>query len=42
MAFESFGRTSVGLRVQTAATVAPEMTVRVVDSRMDIAQEILK
>src|SRR5258705_12194132 len=44
-AFESFGRTSVGLSAQTgvaAAIVASEMIVGVVDSLMDIEQEILK
>src|SRR6266568_7153377 len=43
MAFESFGRTSVGLRMQTsiiAAIVASEIIVRVVDSWIE--QEILK
>jgi hypothetical protein len=45
MAFESFGRTSVGLSAQTsvaAAIVASEMIVGVVDGRIDIEQEILK
>src|ERR1700682_27313 len=44
-AFESFGRTSVGLSAQTgiaAAIVASEMIVGVVDGWMDIEQEILK
>jgi hypothetical protein len=45
MAFESFGRISAGLGAQTsimATIVASEMIVRVVDSRMDIEQGILK
>jgi hypothetical protein len=45
MAFESFGRTSVGLSAQigiAAAIVASEMIVGVVDGLIDIEQEILK
>src|SRR5882724_4572488 len=45
MAFEWFGRTSAGWRAQksiTTAIVASEMILRVVDSRMDIEQEMLK
>src|SRR5712664_312929 len=45
MAFESFGRTSVGLSAQAtiaAAIVASEMIAGVVDGRIDIEQEILK
>jgi hypothetical protein len=45
MAFESFGRTSVGWSAQAgiaAAIAASEMIVGVVDGRIDIEQEILK
>jgi hypothetical protein len=45
MAFEWFGRISVGLRTQksiTAAIVASEIIVGIVDRRMDIEREILK
>jgi hypothetical protein len=45
MAFESFGRTNVGLSAQTgnaAAIVGSETIVGVVDGRMGIEQEILK
>jgi hypothetical protein len=45
MAFESFGRTSFGLKAQTsmtALTVVPEVIVRLVEGPMDIDQEISK
>jgi hypothetical protein len=45
MVFESFGRTSFGLKAQTsmtAPTVASEVIVRVIDGPMDIDQEISK
>ena len=45
MAFESFGRTSVGWSAQAGiaeAIAASEMIVGIVDRRMDIEQGILK